>query len=225
MTTPYRSDLDALREAKDILEKELRDARERGSQIENELRSVEERIAQKKRVLPLLDTVKVASPCNRSWDEMLGDDRVRFCTSCEKNVFNLSAMSREDAEALLASRSQGELCIRYYQRADGTVMTQDCPVGVAKKRRKLFVLAAAGAGAMAFAAVATQRTTCATMGAVAANPETQNQVVGDWAGPPTTTTVPPAYPETQTPHVTPPVPTPTVAPTSTVHHIMGRRVR
>ena len=219
MTTPYRSDLDALREAKDILEKELRDARERGSQIENELKSVEERIAQKKRVLPLLDTVKVASPCNRSWDEMLGDDRVRFCTSCEKNVFNLSSMSREEAEALLASRSQGELCIRYYQRADGTVMTQDCPVGVSKKRRKLFVLATAGAGAMAFAAASMAPKAACTMGAVAANPQTQNQVVGDWAGPPTTTAVPPAYPD-QTPHVTP-----TAAPTNTTPHVMGRMKR
>ena len=160
MTTTYRTDLDALRETKEALEKELSITKVREAEIENQLRSVDERIRAKTR-LPMLDSVRVASPCNASWDEMLGDDRVRFCTSCEKNVFNLSAMPREDAERLLAERMNGELCVRFYQRADGTVMTQDCPVGVTKKRRKLAVLAAAGAGAMALAAMSAMTTTIA----------------------------------------------------------------
>jgi hypothetical protein len=64
---------------------------------------------------------------------MHGDERVRFCGMCEKNVYNLSAMSRADAEMLVREKER-RLCVRFYQRADGTVLTGDCPVGVQKKR-------------------------------------------------------------------------------------------
>jgi hypothetical protein len=65
---------------------------------------------------------------------MHGDDRVRFCGQCQLNVYNLSALSRAEAEQLITEK-EGRLCISYYQRADGTVLTQDCPVGwrMAKK--------------------------------------------------------------------------------------------
>jgi hypothetical protein len=203
VTTPYRTDLDALRETKEALEKELSATKQREAALEGELRHVEDRIKARTR-LPMLDNVRVASPCNASWDEMLGDDRVRFCTSCEKNVFNLSAMGREDAERLLAERMNGELCVRFYQRADGTVMTQDCPVGVTKKRRKLAVLAAAGAGAMALAATSMfTRTmgkpcTTVTMGEMS-SVDTAPVMMGSAAPP--AYTAPPAHPTSQTPHV------------------------
>lgn len=211
MTTPYRTDLDALRETKEALEKELSATKQREAALAGELRQVEERIKTRTR-LPMLDQVRVASPCNASWDEMLGDDRVRFCTSCEKNVFNLSAMTREDAERLLAERMSGELCVRFHQRADGTVMTQDCPVGVSRKRRKLAVLAAAGAGAMALAVTSMVTKTMgkpAVMGEMQAfdTPTRDTSVpvlVGSVAAP--MDTVPPVHPETETPHATPPSP-------------------
>jgi hypothetical protein len=59
---------------------------------------------------------------------MAGDERVRFCGLCHKNVYNLSAMSREAAERLIEER-QGQLCALLYRRTDGTVLTSDCPVG------------------------------------------------------------------------------------------------
>jgi hypothetical protein len=59
---------------------------------------------------------------------MAGDERVRFCGLCRKNVYNLSALSREAAERLIEER-QGKLCALLYRRADGTVLTSDCPVG------------------------------------------------------------------------------------------------
>jgi len=75
----------------------------------------------------------VASPCSADWDEMVGDGPVRFCGKCEKNVYNLSEMSRADGEALIAAQ-ETTLCVRLYRRADGTVMTADCPVGVERLR-------------------------------------------------------------------------------------------
>jgi hypothetical protein len=38
-------------------------------------------------------------------------------------------MTREAAERLIEER-QGQLCALLYRRADGTVLTSDCPVGV-----------------------------------------------------------------------------------------------
>jgi hypothetical protein len=164
VSTPYRNETDALRERKTTLEAEISKLREqttrldelkaREAELASELTAVDSRLTAgaPKRALPLLDQVRVASPCNADWNEMLGDERVRFCLSCEKNVFNLSSMPREEAEDLLRARLGSDLCIRFYQRADGTILTQDCPTGVKKKRRKKLALAVAGAGAMAAAA-------------------------------------------------------------------------
>lgn len=136
--TPYRSEIESLEARKRVLE--------------TELQSIDERI-KARRKLPLLDQVRVASPCPAKWDEMVGDDRKRFCLSCDKSVFNISSLTREDAEQFLLENAGGDVCVRYYQRADGTIMTSDCSVGVTRKRRKKLALAVAGAGAMAFGAV------------------------------------------------------------------------
>jgi hypothetical protein len=164
VTTPYRNEIDALRERKASLEAEISRLREhttrldelraRETELASELAGIDGRLNARmpKRGLPLLDQVRVASPCKAEWNEMLGDERVRFCLSCEKNVYNLSSMTKDDAEALLRERLGDDLCVRFYQRADGTILTQDCPVGVKKKQRKKLALAVAGAGAMAAAA-------------------------------------------------------------------------
>ena len=90
-----------------------------------------------------LDDVRVASPCSADWDSMYGDDRKRFCKECRLNVYNLSGMTREDAEKLITN-AEGRLCIRFYRRPDGTIITRDCPVGWArvKARTKVYVTAA-----------------------------------------------------------------------------------
>ncbi|NHZ93460.1 hypothetical protein F2P45_31315 [Massilia sp. CCM 8733] len=73
-----------------------------------------------------LQRIDIASPCTASWDEMKGDQRVRHCDDCNKSVFNLSDMPEADAARLLADNHSGELCVRFYQRQDGTVITGDC---------------------------------------------------------------------------------------------------
>ena len=83
-----------------------------------------------------LRNVRIASPCGEDWEAMYGDDRVRFCGKCQLNVYNLSAMTRVEAERLIAGR-EGRLCARFFRRADGTVLTTDCPVGLAAVKRKI----------------------------------------------------------------------------------------
>jgi hypothetical protein len=84
----------------------------------------------------LLDHLRVASPCNASWAEMEGDDLVRFCQHCRKNVYNLSGMSRRDAADFVRTTA-GQLCVRFYRRRDGTLLTDNCPVGFRAARRML----------------------------------------------------------------------------------------
>jgi hypothetical protein len=92
-----------------------------------------------------LDLIQIASPCHVSWDEMKGDDRTRFCAHCRLNVYNLSEMPREEAEALITKR-EGRTCVRFFRRQDGTVLTRDCPVGLRAVRQRLFRSVAALAG-------------------------------------------------------------------------------
>jgi hypothetical protein len=110
-------------------------------------------------ILDNLDDIRIASPCHAEWDAMrpVPDEdgaRARFCGSCEKNVYDLSSMTRVDALALIA-RQEGSCCVRFYRRTDGTVLTEDCPVGfrAALRRAQLRTLSgiATGAGAVAAA--------------------------------------------------------------------------
>ena len=83
-----------------------------------------------------LEQIQIASPCPASWAEMTGTKQVRFCQGCRKNVYNLSAMTRDEAQALVEAK-EGHLCVRFYRRADGTMLTQDCPVGLRAVRVQL----------------------------------------------------------------------------------------
>jgi len=82
-----------------------------------------------------LQQIRIASPCTVSWDDMSGDDRSRFCSDCRLNVYNFAAMTQAEAEQLIAEK-EGRVCLRLYTRADGTVITRDCPVGLAVIRRR-----------------------------------------------------------------------------------------
>ncbi|HVG35245.1 MAG TPA: hypothetical protein VM911_19415 [Pyrinomonadaceae bacterium] len=83
-----------------------------------------------------LDHVRVAAPCSADWDAMVGTERARFCGQCRLNVYNLSGMTRREAEQLIAG-SEGRLCVRFYRRADGTILTENCPVGLRALKRRL----------------------------------------------------------------------------------------
>ncbi len=87
-----------------------------------------------RRRLPVLEDLRVASPCDVSWDEMVGNGRARHCAKCAKQVFNISAMKRADAELFLLEHVDGE-CVRFFRRHDGTLLTADCPVGVRMRHR------------------------------------------------------------------------------------------
>lgn len=83
-----------------------------------------------------IDQMRIATPCPIAWEQMTGDERVRFCAHCQLNVYNISELSRTETERLVAS-TEGRLCARLFRRADGTVLTKDCPVGIRALRRRV----------------------------------------------------------------------------------------
>jgi hypothetical protein len=125
-------------------------------------------VASSPRLQPVrLGKLKVASPCRESWSDMTGDDQVRHCKRCDKDVFNLSEMNAADAEALLARHGTAP-CVRFFRRADGTVKTKDCP------DRRPLIAGVIAAGAIAAAGLAAAGVSAlATMGAPADRPAIQ----------------------------------------------------
>ncbi len=84
---------------------------------------------------PILDGIRIASPCHADWNAMTGTDQQRFCPECRQDVYNLSALTT--AEALELVGGSGPMpCVRFYRRADGTMLTADCPVGAHAVRRR-----------------------------------------------------------------------------------------
>ncbi len=99
-----------------------------------------------------LDNVSVAAPCPADWNRMIGGDRVRFCGQCQLNVYNLSALSKDEAESLIV-RTEGRLCVRFFRRKDGSIISEDCPVGLrALKRRASRIRKAVASSLLGFLA-------------------------------------------------------------------------
>lgn len=89
-----------------------------------------------------IDRLRIATPCPVGWEQMTGNDRVRFCDHCQLNVYNISALSKLEAETLIAS-TERRICARLFRRADGTILTKDCPVGLRALRLRVSKKAAA----------------------------------------------------------------------------------
>lgn len=75
----------------------------------------------------LIEQITIAAPCAADWNAMGSDDRVRFCASCEKHVYNLAAMPAHEAAALIRARD-GKLCVR--------ILARNEHVGVAPEPRQ-----------------------------------------------------------------------------------------
>jgi hypothetical protein len=69
-----------------------------------------------------LNNVTIPSPCSADWNSMIGNDQVRFCEHCNLDVHNLSLMTRNQAQRLVA-RANGRLCVRYHHDPAGRPVT------------------------------------------------------------------------------------------------------
>jgi hypothetical protein len=92
--------------------------------------------------------LQVVAPCNEDWERMPGGDDIRFCGKCRQNVYNLSTLTESQARELV----QGPVCVRFFHRGDGTVITRKCPPMMEAARRRLVALAAGAASVLPLAA-------------------------------------------------------------------------
>ena len=91
--------------------------------------------------LPIVaEQLMIAAPCSKKWEEMHGDHRRRYCGDCRLFVYNVPELTPEALVRAIES-SEGDFCGRLYTRADGTVMTEDCPVGHAARARRKVIAA------------------------------------------------------------------------------------
>jgi hypothetical protein len=75
----------------------------------------------------LLSQITIPTPCPMDWNLMRGDDRVRLCDSCSKDVYNLSAMTANEVVDLVHRYGGESFCGRFFKRPDGTLVTAECP--------------------------------------------------------------------------------------------------
>jgi hypothetical protein len=95
---------------------------------------------------------------------MAGDERVRHCSLCSLNVYSFAEMTRDEVRELLV-RTEGRVCARLYRRADGTVITRDCPTGLrAVRQRASRIAAAVVAALLSVPALAFGGTSCKVRG-------------------------------------------------------------
>jgi hypothetical protein len=99
--------------------------------------------------MSLLDSIRIAEPCTEAWSAMTGDERARHCGKCDKTVFDLSQLTRAEAEALLIEKG-ANMCGRYFQRTDGTIVLADCLVR--RKRRRVVTASVVAAAVLSGAA-------------------------------------------------------------------------
>lgn len=157
----YRDDDGPLNERYDSIKKSLDELRVQSTALareeaalSKELEEVRGSLARKgaepRHHLPLAN-VQIASPCSADWEAMIGDDRKRHCGECRKDVYDLTVMSRDEVDAFLLANAHGA-CVRLYQRTDGRMLTDDCPVGVRRRRARALTAVGVGIGTCALVA-------------------------------------------------------------------------
>lgn len=108
-----------------------------------------ESIAQKQSEPPkqvlTADDYKMATPnCPFVWSENPDNpkERVKYCTNCNAQVYNLSGFDMTETQSLIFKR-ENRSNAPLYKREDGKFMTSDCPIALKKKKDKQMLIGGA----------------------------------------------------------------------------------
>jgi len=74
------------------------------------------------RRLPVV--VDVPNPCEVDWEDMIGDERGRYCGRCQKTVRNLSVLDGDEIAVVL---ERGD-CVSFLYREDASIITAESGV-------------------------------------------------------------------------------------------------
>ena len=68
-----------------------------------------------------IDAIRISSPCKISWSSMKGNEQIRFCEQCGRNVHNLSAMNRRQVKKIMNLSSNERICVGFNMDKDGAI--------------------------------------------------------------------------------------------------------
>lgn len=83
----------------------------------------------------------IKNPCEASWDEMIGNQQIRFCEHCNLTVHNISQLTPKRVRRLVA-KSRGRLCVRYQSLPDGSILLKAIPKKAHQIQRRVSRIAA-----------------------------------------------------------------------------------
>lgn len=117
---------------------------EKTRQKEHERRKELESSEQLKAVEPPpepLDKYRYASLCPSKWEDLSGTDCYRLCRQCHLFVYDFQKLDLTAAQRLVFQR-EGLTNPSFYKREDGRFLTQDCPVGMQRRQKRIMAIAA-----------------------------------------------------------------------------------
>src|ERR1700753_1244979 len=88
-----------------------------------------------------LDRLSIGNSCTANWEAMTGDRQKRFCQECNKNVYNFSAMTRDEIVAAVAP-FEGGLCARTERAPGGAIIPAAMPAAPQLISRRVSPVAA-----------------------------------------------------------------------------------
>jgi hypothetical protein len=107
------------------------------------------------RELPIvnLDEISVLEPCGVDWDAMThAGVSARHCSSCDKNVYDLSEMTRQAVMALMLEQ-EGNVCVRFSKRVDDSLITSNNETMKRRANPKMSIVAVVLVSVVLFASV------------------------------------------------------------------------
>lgn len=107
--------------------------------------SIAQKAAEPPKQLLTADDYKIASPnCPFVWSENPDNpkERVKYCTNCSAQIYNLTGFDMGESQSLIFKRENRNNA-PLYKREDGKFMTSDCPIALKKKKDKQMLIGGA----------------------------------------------------------------------------------
>lgn len=110
----------------------------------------------------LSEQLKIETPCTANWDQMIGNEWVRFCEHCQLMVNDLTPLTPKRVRRLIAN-SKGRLCVRYRLSPEGAPLLKAAPQQLHQIRTRVSKIAAGAFTTMLSISSATSQPTIQTL--------------------------------------------------------------
>lgn len=119
--------------------------------------------------------------CPKLWAQMEGNEKTRFCDVCQKSVHNLSMMTAEERQVLLAGTGESP-CVAYFKYLNGAPIDVTALPDSNPLKKILTQAAMASLGAVALGSIAVN--SMMLMEAISKDQEAPTKAMGDYRGMP-----------------------------------------